>query len=221
MAMGIKVCGFTHPEDVACAVTEDLDALGVVLDRGPDRVDRPRADELIRAARGSGKELVAVAGAVNAEEVLRLLEAGFDRVQAVLQPAQAALLPMGAPVLPVLFDDDDLLERFEALRTSFPFRPVGDTGDGGWNGLLNVDGKGGGGTGARANRDRAADLAARVPMVFSGGLTAGNVAEAIHQVRPVAVDVSSYTRGPEGRKDFDRIRGFIRAVRSASAETTR
>lgn len=218
MGVAIKVCGFVEPEDVAQAVREDLDAVGVVLDRGPHRVDRAQALELLAAANGSGKEVVAVAGRTTVDAVLNLLHDGFDRVQAVLTPEQLRELPPDASLLPVLFDDEDLVERADRLREAYPFerlpgpRSVLD-------GLLNLDGKGGGGTGARADRARAAQVASRVPVMLSGGLSAGNVAQAMAEVKPVGVDVSSYTQGSHGRKDLQRIRAFIRAVRSAPSHT--
>jgi phosphoribosylanthranilate isomerase len=60
------------------------------------------------------------------------------------------------------------------------------------------------------------------PVVLSGGLTAGNVADAIRRVRPWAVDVSSgvEAEGADGRpqkgvKDHARIAAFIEEVRHA------
>jgi phosphoribosylanthranilate isomerase len=56
-----------------------------------------------------------------------------------------------------------------------------------------------------------------VPFMLSGGLDAGNVAEAIKITRPQAVDVSSGVERAPGEKDSDKIRQFIRAVRAADA----
>ncbi len=63
-----------------------------------------------------------------------------------------------------------------------------------------------------------ADLARRA--VLSGGLNAQNVSDAIHRVRPYAVDVSSgiEVAGAKGVKDHARMAAFVRAVRAADAE---
>ncbi|MDR6472073.1 phosphoribosylanthranilate isomerase [Paraburkholderia graminis] len=62
-----------------------------------------------------------------------------------------------------------------------------------------------------------AELARRA--VLSGGLNAQNVSDAIHRVRPYAVDVSSGIEvpGAKGVKDHARMAAFVRAVRAADA----
>lgn len=57
----------------------------------------------------------------------------------------------------------------------------------------------------------------RLPVILAGGLTAENVGEAIHVVRPYAVDVSSGVESTRGVKDVEKIIAFCAAVRSASA----
>ena len=54
-----------------------------------------------------------------------------------------------------------------------------------------------------------------VPFMLSGGLDAGNVAEALRITRAPAVDVSSGVERAPGEKDPDKIRAFIRAARVA------
>ena len=54
-----------------------------------------------------------------------------------------------------------------------------------------------------------------LPVVLAGGLTAGNVGEAIRTARPWAVDVSSGVEREKGIKDPDQMAAFIRGARDA------
>ena len=68
------------------------------------------------------------------------------------------------------------------------------------------------GQGKRGDWRLAAEIAARMPVILSGGLNIDNVAEAIRRVRPWGVDVSSGVE-TAGRKDAAKMRAFVAAVR--------
>ncbi len=53
------------------------------------------------------------------------------------------------------------------------------------------------------------------PWMLSGGLTAKNVGEALAQLSPDAVDVSSGVESAPGAKDAEKIKAFIAAVKTA------
>jgi phosphoribosylanthranilate isomerase len=52
-------------------------------------------------------------------------------------------------------------------------------------------------------------------LIVAGGLTPENVAEAVHQLRPFAVDVASGVESSPGIKDVDRMRELIRNAKAA------
>jgi phosphoribosylanthranilate isomerase len=75
-----------------------------------------------------------------------------------------------------------------------------------------------GGTGKKVNWEIAARIRDRInprPLVLAGGLTAENVKDAILQVRPFAVDVSSGIEEKPGVKDVEKMIRFCEAVREA------
>ena len=72
-----------------------------------------------------------------------------------------------------------------------------------------------GGTGEIVDWSMAATLAKEQPgFMLAGGLNPDNVAAAIHQVHPFAVDVASGVEASKGVKDHEKVRAFVRAVRS-------
>jgi phosphoribosylanthranilate isomerase len=78
-----------------------------------------------------------------------------------------------------------------------------------------------GGTGHTFSWELAKAHRGAVPVVLGGGLTPGNVAEAIQTVRPFAVDVASGVELEPGRKDPRKLETFMDAVRSAAPVVAR
>lgn len=73
-----------------------------------------------------------------------------------------------------------------------------------------------GGTGEKFNWDLAIEAKKMGrPIFLSGGLTPENVAGAVQKVVPFAVDVSSGVESAPGKKDHQKIRDFVAAVRAA------
>jgi phosphoribosylanthranilate isomerase len=73
------------------------------------------------------------------------------------------------------------------------------------------------GSGETVNWQQAARLARRGNMVLAGGLGLDNVAEAIREVAPFGVDVSSGVESAPGKKDTHKICAFIEAVKAVSS----
>lgn len=75
-----------------------------------------------------------------------------------------------------------------------------------------------GGTGEIFNWDlvvRAKELISSKPIFLAGGLNPGNVQEAILKVKPYAVDIASGLERLPRRKDYEKMKSFIQAVRGA------
>ena len=73
-----------------------------------------------------------------------------------------------------------------------------------------------GGTGETGDWAMSAHLAQTIPgLMLAGGLNAANVAAAVRQVRPFAVDVASGVEASPGKKDQQAVRDFIHNARTA------
>jgi len=201
----IKICGFTRAEDVAAAGRLGIDAAGFVLWPGsPRAVDVAAAATLgrglppwtVRVGVFVSASVEAVAAAVHA--------AGLGAVQlhGVADPTPYAALPV-----PVIWS--------VPLRDADP-DPTASAGT-----TLMIDAydpRRHGGTGRAVDWTRAAAIAAREPLVLAGGLTPDNVAAAVRQVRPYAVDVSSGVEDAPGVKSAARMAAFVAAVRGTPEE---
>ncbi|MBN81087.1 MAG: N-(5'-phosphoribosyl)anthranilate isomerase [Planctomycetaceae bacterium] len=81
-----------------------------------------------------------------------------------------------------------------------------------------------GGTGQMADWDAVAALAGKLrgaQLILAGGLIPENVATAIHQVRPDAVDTASGVESKPGVKDRQKMQDFVTAAQGAFADHQR
>jgi phosphoribosylanthranilate isomerase len=206
MSLKIKICGITNGEDALMAVDAGADALGFMFyEASPRNVSLAAAAKIIRQL----PPFVTKVGVfVNAgEEAIRQAAAqcGLDTLQLHGDESPEFCQRFSLPVIKaVRMQNADSLRLLPAYETAA------------W--LLDsfVPDKAGG-TGAKFNWDLAvtAKKFGR-PIILAGGLTPENVAAAVRQVRPYAVDVSSGVQSTPQKKDSGKVRAFVEAARSAS-----
>lgn len=202
----VKICGITSAEDALVAARAGADAIGLVFWEGsPRRVDLAQARRISDAL---PPFVLRVGVFVDASrEVLghAVEEVGLDLLQLHGEEPPETLAELPRRALKAVrvgdgFSPQDALryERRAAgilLDTSLPGAPPGGTGRSfDW-------------TRARAVREHVRFL------MLAGGLTPENVAGAIEVVGPDGVDVSSGVETAPGRKDPERVRAFVEAVR--------
>ena len=200
----IKICGLTREQDVDAAVTAGADAIGLVF-----YAPSPRAVSVERAAQ-LAKHVPPFVTLVGL-----FVNASRDEVARVRDQVPLNLLQFHGDEAP----SDCVGHGLPYIRAA-RVRPGLDlvefaSGFSHAQGLLLdafVEGYGGGGN---VFDWRLIPAGLPQPFILSGGLTADNVTEAVQQVRPWAVDVSSGVEVAKGIKDADRIRSFVQAVRAA------
>lgn len=204
----IKICGITRAEDARAAVDLGADAIGLVCFPPSARhVPRPRFGEVLERIRD---EVEVYALFVNPEpaEVRATVSTGlFSGLQFHGDESAGFCESFGLPYMKALRvrGDSDLRRQIGGFGSA---RRI----------LLDAfDESSYGGTGKSFCWEIAADLVAAGAgnIVVAGGLHDGNVAAAIHQVRPSGVDVSSGVEAEPGVKDLSKLRAFMREARSA------
>jgi phosphoribosylanthranilate isomerase len=193
-----KICGITRVEDALSAVEAGADAIGLVFyDKSPRAVSVAQAMAIIRAL----PPFVTTVGLfVNASraEIRDLLQFHGDET-----PEQCE--GHGRPFIKALRVQSDMDLHAHCAAFSGAAGVLLDTF------VAGVPG----GTGEVFDWSLVPPGLAK-PVILAGGLVSGNVAEAIAQVRPYAVDVSGGVEASKGIKDPQRVRDFVAAVRRAS-----
>ena len=210
----IKICGVTTPEDVAACAAGGADAIGINFYPGSARyVDPRKCQPIVRAI----PPLMSSVG-VFVDTPMRQMAAiayqlglrGFQH-HGKNHPIEDSF-PFSHIVAFRVRDRDSLVEIESYLNRC---RDVGHLP----SAILIdafVDGLEGG-TGQTAPWEILADFQPGVPMILAGGLTPENVAEAIHVVRPNAIDVASGVESSPGRKDPAKVLEFVERAREAAA----
>lgn len=205
----VKVCGITRPEDGLLAAEAGADAVGFVFHpTSPRRVDPRRAAAIARVL---PPFVIRVGVFVDAssEEMRRVAdEVGLDLLQLHGDEPVEALegLPRRAlkavRVGPGFTPAEAVRYTGHAAGILVDTRLVGET-------VMP------GGTGVPFDWSLIRGLRDEVDfLMLAGGLSPDNVAAAIGEVRPHAVDVSSAVERLPGQKDPERVRAFIEAVRA-------
>lgn len=204
----IKICGITREQDIQAVAHSGADALGLVFyTKSPRHVTLQQAARLARAM-PPFVTLVGLFVDPSAAEVRAALSAvALDVLQFHGDETPEFCAQFGRPYLKAIRVKNgvDLVEC--AARYA------------GAQGLLldaYVEGTQGG-TG------ESFDWALipqnfPLPVILSGGLHPGNVAQAIKQVRPYAVDVSSGVEASKGIKDAAKVAAFIREVKDVDLQ---
>ncbi len=217
MSLLVKICGLSTAETLDAAIAAGADMVGLVFfAKSPRNVSIAAAGALAERARGRA-EVVALT---------------VDPTDAFLAELMAGVRP---DILQLHGGED--LARVADIRSRFSVRvmkaigvaeaadltAIGDYAA--VSDLILVDAKPPktagalpGGNGLTFDWRLVAGLDPGRPVMLSGGLHPGNVAEAIRLTRLSGVDVSSGVESAPGLKDPDKIRAFVAAARQTQGE---
>jgi phosphoribosylanthranilate isomerase len=203
MGVKIKICGITNLDDAWAAIDAGADALGFILyEASPRYVPLSQLGKIL----GEIPPFISRVGVfVNAAEevVLRSAGCGLDTLQ--FHGHETSTFCNGFP-----------FKTIKAFLVKDPTSLAGMTSYARQAWLLDTYVAGQhGGTGSTFNWEIAAEaVKLSRSVILAGGLTPGNVAGAVAQVRPYAVDVSSGVELKPGKKDATKLRDFIAAARA-------
>ncbi len=223
----VKICGMTNLEDALVAVEAGADAVGFVFyEKSPRCVSVEVAREIVGKL-PVGVEKVGVFVDLESEHIRETVRtAGLSAVQLHgrksmdsvwwedLRPASecvgaSKLIPM---VYGDVLKDGGFLISHRVRDQIFAI-------------LLDSRSDGtAGGTGTTfdwgAVRDRVQAVSLLVPVIVAGGLTPANVPEAMRLFQPFGVDVASGVEARPGKKDPEKVRAFVKAVRDADRKAS-
>jgi phosphoribosylanthranilate isomerase len=201
----VKICGITRVEDLHAACAAGADALGFVFyEKSPRHLAIEAAAALVREMPPFVQSvgLFVDADPAFVEAVLRAVPLDLLQFHGDETPARCARY--GRPFIKAVRvnRDTDLLKcaaDFKAARglllDAFVPGVPGGTGERFDWGLIPPD--------------------LPLPIILSGGLDPGNVAEAVRTVRPWAVDVSSGVEAAKGIKDAHKVAQFISQAKAS------
>lgn len=218
----VKICGITNVQDALIAVDAGADALGFVFyEKSPRCVTQEAVREIVSQL-PAGVEKVGVFVEQSLDDMERLAEiAGLTGMQMPMKFPHSQWGKRSAL--------NSTMTKYTVLRANDLLDDSGRSTSLAWYqdvkesiGAIFLDAgteKEPGGTGRTFDWKSAAQTVSAFQqdfrVVVAGGLTPTNVSEAMGILTPWGVDVSTGVEVRPGRKDAEKVRTFIAAVRHA------
>jgi phosphoribosylanthranilate isomerase len=241
----IKICGTTNLKDALTAVDAGADAVGFVFyEKSPRKISVEAAREIVEKLPERVEKIGVFVRGNGANPLEVFLKIGLTGTQTYFLADTAAghvgLKAIGGSLLPkrarflmalsmkLIGEDEDEIHKLASDFAKWGKNlPAGVSRDGLMDTFVLDSGdlRTPGGTGKRFDWERAALIAegmrrGGVKLVVAGGLTAKNVGEAIGTLKPWGVDVASGVEARPGKKDPEKVRAFVKAVRDADRKTS-
>lgn len=220
----VKICGITNLQDALTAVDAGADGLGFVFyEKSPRKVTPETVREIVAKL------------PEHVEKVGVFVDSGLEQIRDVVSTAGLTMVQMHGKCAERVWNDTRSLAAWVGVSKIIPVFSGDLLKDGGvamnprvrdkiFAVLLDSQSDGmHGGTGVtfdwEGTREMVQSLGSLVPVIVAGGLTASNVARAVSLLQPFGVDVASGVETRPGKKDPDKVRAFIEAVRASDRKT--
>ena len=202
----IKICGITTVEDALAAAELGADAIGLHFAETPRKVTLEQAAE-ITAALPPFISIVGVFTTEDSQILDKINRCGLTAVQLHGEQSEnfARAISHYMPIIRAaqIRNEESLRAISQWTRTSaylldaYVEGKLGGTGQTfDWSLAIKAKGLG-------------------KPLILAGGLGPDNVTEAVRTVHPFAVDASSRLESEPGKKDYQKMKEFIRNVKAA------
>jgi phosphoribosylanthranilate isomerase len=225
----VKICGITNLEDAQLAIDAGADAVGFVFcEKSPRNITPQAAAKIVRNLPKHVEKVGVFVGPGENELINAVQEAGLTAVQLHFIGENGGFgtraiagvngrfklymsLPMATPMeqtarlammIPSIANEANILQFDTIFLDSGSAQHPG-------------------GTGRAFDWEKALPLVqamqTKIKVVVAGGLNPENVSEAIAILHPFGVDVATGVEASPGRKDPQKVRAFIHAVRKAES----
>lgn len=219
----IQVAGVHDAAEAAMLLEEGADLIGLPLRLPVNTEDLSEAEAAVLSRRFPGKCCLITYASEPGEIAALSRDLGVDVVQLHGEADPAALpelrrlLPRTALIKSLIIGKGTEAGLLDTVRAFAPHVSafITDTFD------PSTGAEGATGLTHDWSVSRRLRVASPRPVILAGGLDPGNVAEAIAAVRPFAVDVHTGVEGPDGRKDRNRVRAFVKHARQAFGRAAR
>jgi phosphoribosylanthranilate isomerase len=199
----VKICGITNLDDALAAVEWGADALGFVFAPSPRQVTVEQVANIVAGLPPFVCKVGVFADSKLQEikEAMRVCNLNLAQLHGSESPDFCeALFPQVIKSFRV--ESESILALLPQYKASAYLLDS-------YHATLK------GGTGQSFDWEIAKKAAYYGPIILSGGLTPANVSQAITQVQPYAVDVSSGVESEPGKKDHDKLRAFLEVAKKA------
>jgi len=208
----IKVCGITCQEDARAAVAAGADGLGFIFVEQSPRLVEP---DRVRTITGELPPFINPVGVFRDEEI--------EVVQEIIHYCRLSLVQLHGSESPEYCSkmSCQVIKAF-CLRPESGHEELAAYVDLVSGFLLDTYHEDqAGGTGMVFDWKLVGQVKPPGPVILAGGLNPENVGAAIRQVKPFGVDVNSGVEYQPGRKDTNKLKNFVHAVRKADEQASK